>query len=472
MQAQVDPLLQRLTDYCLRPPIQKKKAIQTAHYCLMDSLGCALLALNKPDCQRLIQPVFEQPPGDFFCRIPGTAMLADPLQASFSLGVMIRWLDYNDTWLAAEWGHPSDNIGMILALADHLDQKYPHKPITMGELFSVMIKAYEIQGVLALKNSFNQVGLDHVILVKLASTAAACILLGSDETVFINALSQVWLDGHSLRSYRHYPNTGSRKSWAAGDASRRGLWLALISHAGEMGYPLVLNTPKWGFCDVLFNSQRLQLARPMGSYIMENILFKLPFPAEFHAQTALDAAIQLYPKIKSKWQAISQIVITTTEAGQRIISKSGPLKNPADRDHCLEYIVAVGLLYGTLSYESYELPLANDPEIDRLRSLMTVREDPSFTQDYLDPSKRAIPNSVTLHFNDGSKSITETVHFPLGHPQRRDESISTIESKFEQNLKTVLPATQIKAITALFKDPQALSQCRVSDFMATWKKEE
>src|SRR5690349_200640 len=417
----LDPLLQQIADYVCDFNSPSDEALNTARYCLLDSLGCALLALKYPACTKLLGPVV---PGTIVpngARVPGTSYMLDPVTAAFNIGTLVRWLDFNDTWLAAEWGHPSDNLGAILAVADFetRNDQQKIKGISVRDLLTAMIKAHEIQGVLALNNSFNRVGLDHVLLVRIASTAVATQLLGGNYDQILNALSNAWIDGGALRTYRHAPNTGSRKSWAAGDASSRGVWHALTALKGEMGYPSAITAKSWGFSDVLFRGQAVQLARPLDSYVMEHVLFKISFPAEFHAQTAVEAAIKLHPLVRDRLDAIKQVVLHTQESALRIIDKTGPLYNPADRDHCLQYMAAVGLIFGELTADHYENAIAVDSRIDFLRSKMQVREDPRYSREYLEPDKRSISNAVQVFFTDGTATENVEVEYPVGHRRRR-----------------------------------------------------
>jgi 2-methylcitrate dehydratase len=403
--------------------------------------------------------------------VPGTAYELDPVAAAFNIGAMVRWLDFNDTWLAAEWGHPSDNLGAILAVADYLGRRRDaadEAPLTMGDVLTAMIKAHEIQGVLALNHSFNRVGLDHVLLVRVASTAVATQLLGGSRAQVVNAVSNAWLDGGALRAYRHAPNTGSRKSWAAGDATSRGVRHALLALAGEMGYPSALTAKAWGFEAVLFNGRPIALERELGSYVMENVLFKISFPAEFHAQTAVEAALRLHKDITGRFEDIDRIVIETQEAGVRIIDKTGPLANPADRDHCLQYMVAVPLLFGRLTAADYEDDIARDPRIDALRTKMVVEENSVFSTDYLDPDKRAIGNAVQVFFADGTKTARVVVDYPLGHRRRRDEGIPELLAKFERSLATRFTPPACQRILAACADQAQLEALPVVDFMALW----
>lgn len=463
-----DQLLVEIADYVLDYKIQSLEAYDTARLCLMDTLGCGILALRYPECTKLLGPVV---PGTIVpngARVPGTSFQTDPITAAFNIGCMIRWLDYNDTWLAAEWGHPSDNLGGILAVCDYLSRRniaQGKTPITMNDLLVAMIKAHEIQGILALENSFNRVGLDHVILVKVASTAVVTQLLGGSREEVINAVSHAWIDGHPLRTYRHTPNTGSRKSWAAGDATSRAVQLAFLAVKGEMGYPSALTAPTWGFHDVLFKGKPIALKRPYQSYVMENVLFKISFPAEFHGQTAVEAAIQLYPFLIGRLGDIDKIELTTHESALRIIDKTGPLHNAADRDHCLQYMVAIALLHGTLTADHYEERAALDPQIDELRRKMVTIEDTSYSQNYLDENKRSITNAIQLFFNDGTSTEKVEVEYPIGHRRRRFEAIPLLEQKFESSLRSRFPPKQVNAILKLCYNQEELEKTPVHEFV-------
>ena len=421
-----DKVLVKIADYALNASIESKEALTSARYCLMDTLGCGLLALTFDVCKNLLGPYVEntQVPGGV--RVPGTKHVLDPVKGAWDIGAMVRWLDFNDTWLAAEWGHPSDNLGGILATADYISQKNVQlgkKALTIYDVLVSMIKAHEIQGILALENSFNRVGLDHVILVKIASTAVISSLFGLSKEQTINALSQAFVDGQSLRTYRHAPNAGPRKSWAAGDATSRALQLVLLTLKGQIGYPSAITAPTWGFQDVLFKGKDLSLPQEFGSYVMENVLFKISFPAEFHAQTAVEAAVTLHSEVKSRVSNIQKIVISTHESAIRIISKEGQLHNPADRDHCIQYMTAVGLLKGNLVAEDYEDDVASDPRIDLLRRKMVIEEDKRYSQEYLEADKRSIANAVQIFFEDGTSTEKIEVEYPLGHRRRREEGI-------------------------------------------------
>ena len=460
-----DALLQEIADYVLATEkITSEEAFNTARLCLMDTLGCGLLALNYPACVKLLGPVV---PGATLpgrgARVPGTSHELEPIQGAFNIGAMVRWLDFNDTWLAAEWGHPSDNLGGILAVADYLTRN--GTPLTIREVLVAMIQAHEIQGVLALENGFNRVGLDHVLLVRIASTAVVTRLLGGTREQIINALSNAFIDGGALRTYRHAPNTGSRKSWAAGDATSRAVRHAFIALTGEMGYPSALTAKLWGFQDVLFKGKPVTVAQPFASYVMEHVLFKISFPAEFHAQTAVEAAITLYPQVANRLDEIEKIVIETQESGKRIIDKTGPLANPADRDHCIQYMVAIPLLKGSLTAEDYEDSVAADPRVDALRAKMEVVENSTFTTDYLNPSKRSIGNAVQVFFKNGSSTEKVSVEYPIGHRRRRQEGIPVLLEKFEANLRGRIPATQSNAILELCRDQATLEATPVDRFM-------
>lgn len=463
-----DQLLETLADYALSTECFSETALDTARLCLLDSLGCGLLALDYPACTKLLGPIV---PGlEMALGVPvfGTNYRLDPFTAAFNIGTMIRWLDFNDTWLAAEWGHPSDNLGAILATADYR-QRVLGNPTSLMDVLDAMVRAHEIQGVLALNNSFNRVGLDHVLLVRIASTAVACRLLSASRQQTINALSQAWIDGGALRTYRHAPNTGSRKSWAAGDATSRAVRLALISLKDEMGYATALTAPKWGFQDVLFKSQEITLTRPLASYVMENVLFKISFPAEFHAQTAVEAAIDLHSQVVGRLPEIASIEVETQEAGVRIIDKSGPLKNPADRDHCLQYMIAVGLLKGSLTAEDYEDSAACNPDIDHLRSLMQVRENPQFTNGYFDPKQRSIPNAIQLFFKDGTSSRRVEVHFPIGHRRRRAEGIPLLLEKFRQNALRRFSSARVDQVEHALSATDSMAGLSICDFLDSLK---
>jgi len=463
-----DKVLVDIADYAASFKITSKEAYATARNCLIDTLGCGFEALSYPACTKLLGPIVPGTVVPHGAKVPGTQFQLDPVQAAFNIGAMIRWLDFNDTWLAAEWGHPSDNLGGILATADWLSRNAVaagKTPLTMRDVLTAMIKAHEIQGVLALENSFNRVGLDHVVLVKVASTAVVAAMLGLSRDEIIDAVSLAWVDGQSLRTYRHSPNTGSRKSWAAGDATARAVRLALMVAKGEMGYPSVLTAKTWGFYDVLFKGNTFRFQRPYGSYVMENVLFKISFPAEFHAQTAVECAMQLHGRVKDRVDEIKKITIRTHESAIRIIDKQGPLDNPADRDHCIQYMVAVPLLFGRLTAADYEDAVATDPRIDRLRAKMVCVEDRKFSQDYLDPEKRSIANAITVEFSDGTKLKEVVVEYPIGHRRRRKEGMPILEAKFRINLARRFAGKQQRVILERVLDAAALEATPVSEFV-------
>src|SRR5690349_14738921 len=461
-----DQVLVDIADYVANDSVGSAEAYETAHYCLLDTLGCGFEALTYPACTKLLGPIVPGTVVPSGARVPGTNFQLDPVQAAFNLGAMIRWLDFNDTWLAAEWGHPSDNLGGILMTADWLSRHT--KPLLMRDVLTAMIKAHEIQGVLALENSYNRVGLDHVVLVKVASTAVVAHMIGCDYDQVVNAISQAWVDGQSLRTYRHAPNTGSRKSWAAGDATSRAVRLAMISKTGEMGYPSVLTAKTWGFYDVLFKGNPFRFQRPYGSYVMEHVLFKISFPAEFHSQTAVEAAMTLHDelaRIGRSPQDIKRITIRTHEACIRIIDKKGPLNNPADRDHCIQYMVAVPILFGRLTAGDYEDEVARDPRIDALRDRIVCVEDKQFTKDYHDPEKRSIANAVTVEFKDGKKMKEVVVEYPIGHKRRRKEGMPVLVEKFKTNLARQFAEKQRNAILDLCMDAKRLEATPVNEFV-------
>ncbi|MGD0481493.1 MAG: bifunctional 2-methylcitrate dehydratase/aconitate hydratase [Terracidiphilus sp.] len=469
-----DQVLADIADYTLSYTIESDLARTTAQHCLIDTLGCGLEALEYPACTRLLGPIVPGTVVPNGARVPGTNFVLDPVQAAFNIGAIIRWLDFNDTWLAAEWGHPSDNLGAILAVADWLSRTAiaeGRRPLTMRDVLTVLIKAHEIQGCIALENSFNKVGLDHVVLVKVASTAVVCQLLGLTRDQTIDAISNAWVDGQSLRTYRHAPNTGSRKSWAAGDATSRAVRLALMARAGEMGYPSALTAKTWGFYDVSFRGQPFKFQRPYGSYVMENVLFKISYPAEFHAQTAVEAAMKLHTQLAARGlnaSAIRSITVRTHEACLRIIDKKGPLSNPADRDHCVQYMIAVPLIFGRLTAADYEDAVAADPEmgprIDELRACITCVEEPQFTRDYHDPNKRSIANALRAVLEDGTV-LEETVEYPIGHRRRRSEGLPLLVEKFKTNLRRRFPPAQQQRILDASLDRARLESMPVNEYV-------
>ena len=471
VRTEFDQELVDIVDYVINYQTDSVVAYETARNCLIDTLGCGLEALEYPACKKLMGPIVPGTVVPNGARVPGTQFQLDPVQAAFNIGAMIRWLDFNDTWLAAEWGHPSDNLGGILATADWLSRNAiasGKKPLLMKDVLTAMIKAHEIQGCLALENSFNKVGLDHVVLVKVASTAVVAEMLGLTRDEILNAVSLAWVDGQSLRTYRHSPNTGSRKSWAAGDATARAVRLALMAKTGEMGYPSVLSAKTWGFYDVLFKGSKFKFQRPYGSYVMENVLFKISFPAEFHSQTAVEAAMTLYAALAKAGKSaddIKKITIRTHEACVRIIDKKGPLDNPADRDHCIQYMVAMPLIHGRLTASDYEDNVAVDPRIDILRDKIVCVEDPGFTADYHDASKRSIANGLTIEFNDGTSFAEVVVEYPIGHANRRTDGIPLLVAKFKTNLARMFPPKQQSAILAVSLDQAALETIPVNEYL-------
>lgn len=468
---QADKVLKEIVDYVLNYKIKSDLAWRTAHYCFLDSIGCGLEALEYPACTKLLGPIVQGTVVPQGAKVPGTQFQLDPVQAAFNIGTMIRWLDFNDTWLAAEWGHPSDNLGGILATCDWLSRTAVARgkePLLMIDVLDAMIRAHEIQGVIALENSFNRNGLDHVILVKIASTAVVGKLIGLSNDELINAISQAFVDGHSLRTYRHSPNTGSRKSWAAGDATSRGVRLALIAKTGEMGYPSVLTAKTWGFYDVLFKGKPFEFSREFGSYVMENVLFKISYPAEFHSQTAVEAAMLLNQKLRKKGKSsddIKKITIRTHQAAIRIIDKTGPLHNPADRDHCIQYMVAVPLIFGRLTAADYENDIAKDSRIDILREKISITEFPQFTKEYLDPEKRSISNGLMIELNDGEILEEVVVEFPIGHRRRREAGFPLLIEKFKTNLSRRFPSKKQNEIIQASLDYDKFSRTRVDEFV-------
>ncbi|HEX7047316.1 MAG TPA: bifunctional 2-methylcitrate dehydratase/aconitate hydratase [Gammaproteobacteria bacterium] len=462
-----------IADYVINYEIKSTEAFETARYCLMDTLACGMMALKYPACTKLLGPIVPGAEMKNGVRVPGTNFELDPVQGAFNIGAMVRWLDFNDTWLAAEWGHPSDNLGGILAVADYVSRTNVAEgkaPLKIKDVLTAMIKAHEIQGIMALENSFNRVGLDHVLLVRLASTAVVAQMLGLTREQIINAVSHAFIDGGALRTYRHAPNAGSRKSWAAGDATARAVRLALICKTGEMGYPTALSAPKWGFYDVLFKEKKFTFPQTYGSYVMENVLFKISFPAEFHAQTAVECAMKLHEQVKDRLDDIERIVIETQEPGVRIIDKTGPLANPADRDHCIQYMVAIPLIHGRLEATDYEDDVANDPRVDAIRSKMVVTENEQFTKDYYDSDKRYIGNAIEIFFKDGGRTERVAIDYPIGHRKRRGEGIPVLVEKFRKAINETFDTKQTAAIEKACEDQENLEGMSVTDFMELWVK--
>ena len=460
-----------IVDYVFDYEITSDLAYETAWSCLMDTLGCGLESLEYEACTKLLGPLVPELQVKDGVRVPGTAYRLDPVQGAFNIGALIRWLDFNDTWLAAEWGHPSDNLSAILSVADWISQHPQYgtgQRLTMRDVMAAMIKAHEIQGCIALENSFNKVGLDHVILVKIASTAVVSQMLGLTREQSLNAVSLAWIDGHSLRTYRHYPNAGSRKSWAAGDATSRAVRLALIAKTGEMGYPSALTAKTWGFYDVSFKGNEFKFQRPYGSYVMENVLFKISFPAEFHSQTGVEAAMTIYHQMQAAGKTsddIAKVTIRTHEACIRIIDKKGPLNNPADRDHCIQYMTAVPFIFGRLTARDYEEDIAADPRIDALREKIVCVEDPGYTADYHNPEKRSIANAITVEFKDGTVFDEVAVEYPIGHARRRTEGIPLLIEKYKTNLARIYDGDKQKKIIDLCLDYDKLAATPVNEFM-------
>ncbi|HZF17912.1 MAG TPA: bifunctional 2-methylcitrate dehydratase/aconitate hydratase [Steroidobacteraceae bacterium] len=468
-----DKVLVDIAEYVCNGEITSREAYDTARYCLMDTLACGFLALKYPACTKLLGPTVPGATMPGGARVPGTSYELEPVQAAFNIGAMIRWLDFNDTWLAAEWGHPSDNLGGILAVADYLARmavNHGKKPLTVRDVLTAMIKAHEIQGITALENSYNRVGLDHVLLVRVASSAVVTRMLGGSRDQVINAVSNAWVDGGALRTYRHAPNTGSRKSWAAGDATSRAVRHALIAMTGEMGYPSALSARTWGYYDVLFKGRPFVYNQGFASYVMENVLFKISFPAEFHAQTAVECAMRLHPQVRDRLADIREVVIETQEPGVRIIDKTGPLANPADRDHCIQYMVAIALIFGRLTAEDYEDKVANDPRVDALRSTMVVRENTTFTEEYYAADKRYIGNAIQVFFRDGSSTKRIAIDYPIGHRKRRAEGMPILVKKFESAIAGHFPAKQAQLIHATFADAKRLDVLPVQELMAVLVK--
>tara|TARA_B110000914_G_scaffold222919_1_gene237347 strand:- start:126 stop:1583 length:1458 start_codon:yes stop_codon:yes gene_type:complete len=464
-----DDVIEKIVDYVLNYDVSaSEEAMTTARYCFMDTIGCGLYALQYPACTKMMGPIVPGATLDNGARVPGTNYELDPVRSAWNIGAMNRWLDYNDTWLAAEWGHPSDNLGAILATADYLSRNniaQGKSGLSMQDVLEAMIKAHEIQGVIALENSFNRVGLDHVMLVRIASTAVSAQLLGCDREQMLNAVSHAWLDGSSLRTYRHAPNTGSRKSWAAGDATARGLFLALMAKRGEMGYPSAVTAPVWGFQDVLFKGNELSFKQEYGTYVMENILFKISYPAEFHAQTAVEAAINLHSLVKDKLDTIEKIVIETQESGNRIINKTGKLNNPADRDHCIQYMVAIGLIKGALVAEDYEDDIANLPIVDEIRAKMQVSENTRYSKEYLEADKRSIGNAIQVFFKDGTSTHLESVDYPVGHRRRREEGIPLLVEKFEHSITSHMTEERARKLMQVCSTQEVFVSTSVDEMM-------
>ncbi len=467
--AEWDQALVDIADYVCDVEVESALAFETAHDCLMDSIACGFQALDYPACTRLMGPVVPGATLPGGARVPGTSFELDPALAAFNIGCMNRWLDFNDTWLAAEQGHPSDNFGGILATADYLGRRARAEggeSPTMRDVLTAAIKAYEIQGVLALDNSFNRAGLDHALLVRVASTAVVTRMLGGGRDEVLSAVSNAWIDGAPLRTCRLAPNTSSRKRWAAADATSRAVRLALIAMTGETGCPTALSAKSRGFYDVLGGGSAFRLQRPYGSYVMENVLFKAACPGEFHAQTAVEAGMTLHPAVRDRVDDVANVVIETQEAGLRILDKPGPLDNRADRDHCIRYMVAVPLIFGRLTAADYEDDVAGDPRIDALRDRMEVRENERFTKDHQDPGLRYIGNAVQVFFSDGTGTERIEVNVPIGHRERRDEGVPLLRQKIAGSVAPKLGAPQWEELDSLCADRDRLAATAVDDFMA------
>ncbi|KZT61940.1 2-methylcitrate dehydratase [Calocera cornea HHB12733] len=467
-----DQVLKDIAAYVHHYHVTSPVAWDTARLCLIDTMGCGLEGLRFNECARLMGPVVEGTVVPNGTKVLGTSYQVDPVRGAFNIGTAIRWLDYNDCFLAAEWGHPSDNLGAILAVADYLART--GKPLTVKDVLEGMIKAHEIQGCIALENAFNRVGLDHVVLVKVASAAVVSKLLGLTEAQTIDVVSQAFVDGQSLRTYRHAPNTGSRKSWAAGDACSRAVNLALLVQKGEIGLPSVLTAKTWGFYDVLFNGEPFRFQRPYGSYIMENVLFKISFPAEFHAQTAVEAAMTVHGKLQAMGKTsedIKSVRIRTQEAAMRIINKSGPLHNFADRDHAIQYMTCFPLIHGRLTTEDYSDAAAADPRIDALRAKTYCVEDTRFSTDYHDPEKRSIGNALLVELNDGTVLDEVEVEYPVGHKRRRAEGTPLLMAKFKRHIGHWFDAKHQDKILAAVEDLQTLEKMPVDQFTELFVKQ-
>jgi len=463
-----DTAIVEMVDYVDGYKVDTKRAFEAAYHCLVDSLGCAFMAFAYPECTKLLGPIVPGTVVPNGARVPGTPYVMDPVQAAFNMGTLVRWLEFNDATWGETVSHPSDTLVTLLVVADWVSrnrvaQRKP--PVLMRDVLELGIKAYELQGQLGILNPFRRVGLDHTIVVKIASTATVAKLLGCTRDEIFNALSNAWIDGHALATFRSEFNTGSRKSWAGGDAAARGVWLALLALKGEMGYPSALTAKTWGFYDVLLKGKALQLQQPYGTYIVENILFKVPSPTAFHAQTAVEAGIRLHPDVKDRLDEITKVEIWSHASSLMILDKTGPLHNPADRDHCLQYTVAVPLIFGHLTPEDYEDGFAADPRIDALRSKMVVVEDPSYTRGYTDPAIRSNAHAVRVHFRDGTSTRRVEVVFSCGHPSRRDVGIPFVFEKFNKGLAEVFAEKQRKAIQQAFADVETLLATPVNEIM-------
>lgn len=463
-----DKVLVEIAQYVDRYAVKSKLAWETARLTLIDTLGCGFEALSYPACTKLLGPIV---PGTIVpngARVPGTPYVLDPERAALNTGALFRWLDFNDAFYGATVIHPSDTYGGIVPIADWVSRTRVARrkePLLMRDVLEAGIKAYEVMGGLAIENGFTDVGLDHTILVKIGVTPVVTRLLGGTREEIVNALSNAWLDGHALAAFRRKPNTGSRKSWAAGDAASRGVRLALMAVKGEMGYPAALSAKRWGFYEALFKGKPFTFQRPLGSYVMENTLFKIPYPTAFHGQSGVEAAIKLHPLVKDRLDEIEHIDVKCHNSSMTILDKTGPLYNPADRDHCMQYMMAVGMIYGTMTAEHYEDHIAADPRIDKLRAKMKLSESAQFERDYHDPAKRSNANSIHVYFKDGTKAPLSVVEYPLGHRRRRKEGIPAVMEKFEKNVARVFAAKQRGRIMAVCLDQQKLEATPVNEFM-------
>ena len=463
-----DKVLADIADYADRYRVGSKLARETARLCLIDSLSCAFEALGYPACTKLLGPVVAGTIVPHGARVPGTTYVLDPVAATFNLGALVRWLDFNDAFYGETVIHPSDTISAVLMTADHLSRARVacgKAPLAMRDVLESTVKAYEIMGELALENGFGAVGLDHTILVKIAVTAVVTKLLGGTREEIVNAVSNAWIDGHALATFRRRPNTGSRKSWAAGDAASRGVWLALQAVKGEMGYPSALTARTWGFYDALFDGRRFRFQRPYTSYVIENVLFKIPYPTAFHGQSGVEAAIKLHPLVKDRLDDIRRVEVRCHNSTMVILDKTGPLHNPADRDHCMQYMMAVGMIYGTMTAEHYEDHVAADPRIDALRAKMKLAESRQYEREYHDPARRTNANSIQVFFKDGTKTPLSEVLYPLGHRRRRNEAIPVLMGKFEASVVRVFAPKRRDAILAACRDPQRLEAQPVNEFI-------
>lgn len=463
-----DKVLVQIADYVDRYPVKSALALETARLALIDTLGCGLEALSYPGCTNLLGPLV---PGTLVpngARVPGTPHVLDPERATFNLGVMNRWLDWNDAFYGATVLHPSDSFAGLLAVADWLSRTRVaegRKPLVMRVVLEAAVKTYEIMGGLALENGFTAVGLDHTLLIKVATAPVVTKLLGGNHEEIVNALSQAWVDGHPLAIFRRKPNTGPRKSWAAGDAASRGVRLALMAVKGEIGCPSALTAKTWGFYPVLFDGKPFRFQRPFGTYVIENTLFKIPYPTAFHGQTGVEAAIKLHPLVKDRLDDIKRVEVRCHNSTMVILDKSGPLHNFADRDHCMQYMMAIGMVFGTMTAEHYYDLIAADPRIDKLRAKMHLAESKQYEREYHDPAMRTNANSIQVHFKDGSKTPLSEVLYPLGHRKRRKEGMPVLAAKFETAVGRVFASKRRDAIVSACLEQKRLEEMPVNEFM-------